>query len=162
MLSKKPDDVDMQQKNAVQALSSQPQIHFFDRPQAGVDTRPAWPGVDCAGRHGGLPLRAAQPGWSETALRAAKISRCGCLPDYTGGLPWPPTPPPRAAQSGCIGQPHALRNLDQGKSASMPREHYPKFIRSASAHRHTLIEQQLTQVMQKSWGKPCRASLLEF
>ena len=28
-------------------------------PRAGVDTRPAWPGVDCAGRHRGLPLRAA-------------------------------------------------------------------------------------------------------
>ena len=57
MLSKKSDDVDMQQKNAVQALSSQPQIHFFDRPRAGVDTRPAWPGVDCAGRPLCLPIR---------------------------------------------------------------------------------------------------------
>ncbi len=49
---------------------------FLCPPLAGVDTRPAWPGVDCAGRHRGLPLRA-----TKISPRAAAHpdSPCGCV-----------------------------------------------------------------------------------
>jgi hypothetical protein len=46
-------------------------------PRAGVDTRSAWPGVDCKGRHRGLPLRATES--NPHALWKAIPTGCGFL-----------------------------------------------------------------------------------
>jgi hypothetical protein len=51
--------------------ASPPRFRVLCPPRAGVDTRSAWPGVDSAGRHRGLPLRAAKHRLTRKAPRAA-------------------------------------------------------------------------------------------
>jgi hypothetical protein len=90
MLSKKSDDVDMQQKNAVQALSSQPQIHFFDRPPAGdrlrcilCNTRAYLFTSNSVGQIAGHFVE-----WSRLPTYSASGDRLRCiLPNGVMGLP---------------------------------------------------------------------------